>query len=138
MDQRPQTGRDWLVIAAGVFLAANLLHGADHMRQHLAGVDTEVMVGGALLTAAAVAVFIAVLRRAERAPLFATVVGFAAAILVLQAHVAPHWSALSDSYVDDIHPDALSWAVMLLEVAAAFVLGVVGLYSSRARVQVSA
>jgi hypothetical protein len=63
--------------------------------------------------------------------LLATVVGFTAAVLVSASHVAPHWSAASDSYVDDIHPDALSWAVMLLEVGAGFVLGIVGVRSLR-------
>jgi hypothetical protein len=126
-------GRDWLAIAATAFLAANLLHGADHIRQHLAGVDTEVLVGGGMLTAAAVAVLIVVRRRDPRAPLLATVVGFAAAVLVAASHIAPHWSVLSDSYIDDIHADALAWAVMLLEFAAGFLLGVVGVHELRAR-----
>src|SRR5438309_8285695 len=106
--------RDWLAIAAVTFLVANLLHGADHVRQGLAGVDTEVLVGGGMLTAAAVAVYIFALRRDPRAPLIATLVGFSAAVLVAASHIAPHWSALSDSYVDDMPPDALAWAVMRL------------------------
>ena len=88
--------RDGLAIAATAFLAANLLHGADHLRQHLAGVNAAVGGGGALLTAAAVAVVVAVRRRDPRAPRLAAVVGFAAAVLVTGSHVAPHWSALSD------------------------------------------
>jgi hypothetical protein len=52
---------------------------------------------------------------------------------VAAAHIAPHWSVLSLSYSDDIHPDALSWAVMLLEVATAFLLGVVGALTLRGR-----
>jgi hypothetical protein len=123
--------RDWLPIAAIAFLAANLLHGADHLRQGLAGVDVAVKVGGALLTVAAIEVFRR--RRDARAPVLATVVGFTAAILVAASHVAPHWSMLSDSYVDDVHPDPLSWAVMLLEVAAASLLGVVGALALRAQ-----
>lgn len=133
MHRSLRNGRDWLAIAAMAFLAANLLHGADHMRQHLAGVDTAVAVGGAMLTAAAVAVLISALQHHPRAPLLAAVVGFAAAILVSGSHIAPHWSVLSDSYVDDIHPDALAWAVMLLEVAAGCVLGVAGVLALRAR-----
>src|SRR3954453_18117480 len=127
------TGRDWLTIAAMAFLAANLLHGADHVRQHLAGVDTAVAIGGAMLTAAAVAVLIVALQHHPRAPVLAAVVGLAAAILVAASHIAPHWSVLSDSYVDDIHPDAFAWAVMVLEVAAGCVLGVAGLLAVRAR-----
>src|SRR5438477_8997496 len=119
-------GRDWLALAATAFLAANLQHGADHIRQGLAGVDTEVFVGGAMLTAAAVAAAIAARRRSPRALLIATVGGFAAAVLVAASHIAPHWSALSDSDIDQIHPDALAWAVTLLEIAAGFLLGGVG------------
>jgi ABC-type uncharacterized transport system permease subunit len=117
-----------LAIAALAFLVANLLHGADHIRQELAGVDIEVFIGGGLLTAAAVAIVIATWRRHPRAPLLATVVGLAAAILVAASHIPPHWSVLSDSYTNDIHPDAASWAVMLLEIAAALLLALVGGY----------
>jgi hypothetical protein len=133
MDRPLRIGRDRLALAAMAFLAANLLHVADHERQHLAGLNAVVFVGGAVMTAAAVATVVVALRRHPRAPLLATVVGFAAAVLVSASHIAPHWSVLSDSYIDDIHPDALSWAVMLLEVAAGFLLGVVGMHTLRAR-----
>src|SRR4051812_44266589 len=111
MDHPQRIRYDWLAIAATAFLAANLLHGADHLRQGVAGVGVAVKIGGALLTVAAIVAFRR--RRDASAPLLATVVGFTAAILVAAAHIAPHWSLLSDSYVDDVHPDALSWAVML-------------------------
>jgi hypothetical protein len=119
---------DGLALAAIGYLAANLLHGADHIRQELAGVNVAVAAGGAMLTAAGVAAVIIALRHDPRTPLVATVVGFAAAILVAGSHLAPHWSLLSDSYVDDIHVDALSWAVASLEIAAAVLLGAVGAY----------
>ena len=47
------------------------------------------------------------------------------ALGVIASHVAPHWSAFSDSYFE-IHADALSWIVMLAEVVAAAYLGFVG------------
>src|SRR3954447_17046603 len=132
MDTAPYgTRRDPLVVASAAYLAANLLHGADHMRQHMAGLDVETAGGGAVLTVAALVVLVVALRRHPRAPLAATVVGFASGVLVVPAHLLPHWRVFSDSYLDDIHPDALSWAVVLLEVAAGFALGVVGLRSSR-------
>ena len=56
----------------------------------------------------------------------ATAVGFTSALLVAQSHLAPHWSALSDSYIDDVHPDLLSWAIAVAEVVTALVLGAVG------------
>ena len=131
--QSLRNGRDWLVIAATAFLAANLVHGADHVRQEFAGFTIAVFIGGTLLTVQAVAVFVLARRRDPRAPLFAAVVGFSAAALVAAAHIAPHWGVLSDSYIDDIDPDALAWAVMLLEVATAFALGIVGVLALRAR-----
>jgi hypothetical protein len=132
MDQPLRIGRDRLAIAAIAFLAANLIHSADHVRQDFAGVNAAVFGGGTALTAAAVAVCVATLRAYPRAPLLAAIVGFEAAVLVAASHIAPHWSVLSDSYVNDIHPDALSWAVMLMEVAAGFALGVFGVHTLRA------
>jgi hypothetical protein len=131
MHQPRRIGRDRLAVAAMAFLAANLLHSADHVRQDLAGVNGVVFGGGAILTAAAVTVCVATQRDHPRAPLLATVVGFAGAVLVSASHLAPHWSVASDSYVDDIHPDALSWAVMLLEVGAGIALGIVGVRPRR-------
>ena len=128
MRTRTRIRNDWLAIAAIAYLAANLLHGADHVRQELAGVNVAIAAGGAVLTAAGVAAVIVALRHDPRTPLVATAVGFAAAILVAASHIAPHWSVLSDSYVDDVHVDALSWAVVALEIAAALFLGAVGLY----------
>src|SRR4051794_33380731 len=128
MMRRARIRDDWLVIAAIAYLAANLLHGADHIRQELAGVNVAIAAGGAVLTAAGVAAVVIALRHDPRMPLVATVVGFSAAILVAASHIAPHWSVLSDSYVDDISPDAVSWVVVLLEIGAAAFLGAVGLY----------
>src|SRR3954449_8390980 len=126
---------DWLALAAIAYLAANLLHGADHIRQELAGVNVAIAAGGAMLTAAGVAAVIVALRHDPRTPLVATVVGTSAAILVAASHVLPHWSVLSDSYIDDIHPDALSWAVVSLEITTAAFLGAVGLYRMTWRAQ---
>lgn len=125
-------GRDLLRIAAVAFVAANLLHGLDHERQGTGRLAAEVKIGGALLTMVAFAALVLVLRRHRRAPLVATVVGFWSALNVAAAHIAPHWSALSDPY-PEIHADALAWAVMLLEVGTALFLGVVGLRALRGR-----
>jgi hypothetical protein len=128
MKVRTRIRDDWLAIAAVAYLAANLLHGADHIRQELAGLNVAIATGGAMLTAAGVAAVIVALRDDPRTPLVATFVGFAAAILVAASHIAPHWGVLSDSYVDDVHPDAVSWAVVLLEIGTACFLGAVGLH----------
>src|SRR4051794_38346597 len=115
-----------LVLASGAFVAANLLHSLDHMRQGTGRLTPEVLLGGSVLSVAAVVTLVLVLRRDPRAPLTAAVVGLWTAVGVAASHIAPHWSAFSDSY-PEIHADALSWIVMLAEVAAAAALGLVGL-----------
>jgi hypothetical protein len=69
-------------------------------------------------------------RHHPRAPLWAAVVGTWSALGVIASHVAPHWSAFSDSYFE-IDADALSWVVMLAEVAAAAWLGFAGFRALR-------
>jgi predicted transporter len=132
--QQLRTRRDWLAIAATAFLAANFLHGIDHERQGTERLTTEVKIGGAMLSVLAIVTLIVVLRRSSHAPIVATIVGFWAVTNVSAAHIAPHWSALSDSYPQS-NVDALAWAVMLLEVATAFFLGVAGVHRLRARAQ---
>ena len=121
MDRRLDT----LSLAAAAFVAANVLHTLDHLRQGTGGLATEVLAGGTVLSILALLTLVLALRRHPRAALWAAVVGTWSALGVLASHVAPHWSAFSDSYFE-IHADALSWAVMLLEVAAAAYLGLVG------------
>jgi hypothetical protein len=83
-----------------------------------------VLAGGSLLTLLAAGLLVLVLRGNPRAPAFAAVVGMSGAIGIAASHLAPHWSALSDPY-PDLSVDALSWAVMLLEIATAAALAVV-------------
>jgi hypothetical protein len=122
-----------LPLAALAFLAANLLHTADHVRLHFAGLNAVVMIGGALVTAQAIGVLVLARQRHRLAHVVAAAVGFTSAVLVAQSHLVPHWSVLSDSYIDDVDPDLLSWTIAVVEVVAALVLGVVGLDRYRAR-----
>jgi hypothetical protein len=115
-----------LTTASIAFVAANLAHTLDHLRQGTSQLPTEVVAGGTVLSILAIATLVFVLRGDRRAPLIATVVGLWSAAGVAASHIAPHWSAFSDSY-PQIHADALSWVVMLAEVAAAAALGLVGL-----------
>jgi hypothetical protein len=121
MNRRPDT----LVLAAAAFVAANVLHTLDHLRQGTGDLATEVLAGGTVLSILAVLTLALALRRHPRAALWAAVVGTWSALGVIASHVAPHWSAFSDSYFE-IHADALSWAAMLVEVLAAAYLGLVG------------
>jgi hypothetical protein len=121
MPRRP----DSLTVAAAAFVAANALHTLDHLRQGTGDLATEVLAGGTVLSVLAVLTLVLALRHHPRAALWAAVVGTWSALGVLASHVAPHWSALSDSYFE-INADALSWVVMLAEVLAAACLGLVG------------
>ena len=115
-----------LAVAAVVFVGANLLHTADHIRQGLGGLSATVLAGGTMLTLLAVVVAAMALREHPRAAPYAAVVGFSGAVGIAASHLAPHWSSLSDPY-PDLSVDALSWAVMFAEIAAALVLGIVAL-----------
>jgi hypothetical protein len=114
-----------LTAAAALFLAANLVHTLDHLRQGVDRLAAEVLAGGTLLTLAAVLALVLALRRDPRAPVICAGVGLAGALGVAAAHLAPHWSALSDPY-PGLGLDLLSWAIMLAEIAAALVLAVAG------------
>ena len=124
MAQRP------LLVGSIAFVAANLLHTLDHLRQGIGDLTTEILAGGSLLTLAALATLVLVVRGDPRAPLTAAVVGLWSAVGVAASHVAPHWSAFSDPY-PEIQVDVLSWVVMLAEIAAALALGLIGIRELR-------
>ena len=108
-----------------IFVAANLLHTADHQRQGTAGLSWEILAGGSAISIAAIASLVLAWRRDERARIFGFVLGLSAAAGIASSHLAPHWSAFSDSY-PQIHADAISWIVVLLEIGAALLLALVG------------
>lgn len=124
------TRLDALAIASVAFVAANVLHTLDHLRQGTGGLTTEILVAGTLLSVTAVATLYLVLAGNSRAPLVAAVVGLSGAVGIAASHLAPHWSAFSDPY-PDISVDALSWVVMFVELGAALVLAGVALRELR-------
>jgi hypothetical protein len=119
-----------LIGANIAFVAANLLHTADHQRQGTDGLSTEILLGGSAITIAAIASLVLALRRDERSPIFAAVVGLSAAAGIAASHIAPHWSAFSDSY-PEIGADAISWVAVVLEIAGGLLLAGVGLRELR-------
>lgn len=123
-----------LTAAAGIFLAANLLHSTDHLRrgwgQPLLGETPEVLAGGTLITLGAALTLALAVWRSPWASVLGTTVGFASAAGVAAAHLAPPWGVLSDSYLV-LRPDLFAWVVVLLEIAAALLLGSVGLAGLR-------
>ena len=127
-----QRRTDPLVVANLAFVAAILLHGADHVRRGTSDLTHEVYYGGGVLALIGFSTLWFTLRRDRRAPLVAAVVGLWTALVVSAAHLAPHWSAFSDPYPDK-SLDAFAWIAMLSEVVAALVLGLIGLAMLRAR-----
>jgi hypothetical protein len=115
-----------LARAAAVFVAANVLHTLDHLRQGIGGLTPANLTAGSLLTLAALLALALALRADARAAVVCAGVGASGVLGIAAAHLAPHWSALSDPY-PGLGVDALSWAVMLAEIAAAFALAAVGM-----------
>jgi hypothetical protein len=113
-----------------LFVAASLLHTADHQRQGIGGLSWEILAGGSAVTIAAIASLVLAWRRDERAPVFGAVLGLSATAGIAASHLAPHWSALSDSY-PEIHADAISWLVVLLEIGGALLLAAVSVRELR-------
>jgi predicted permease len=112
-----------LPTAAAVFVAGNLLHTADHLRQGTARLTTEVFAGGTVISLGAFLVLYLALRGDPRARVGGIVVGGFAAVGVAAAHLLPHWSAFSDSY-PDIGADGLAYVIVLIEIATAVYLAV--------------
>jgi hypothetical protein len=112
-----------LSTAAAIFVAGNLLHTADHLRQGTARLTTEVFAGGTVISLGAFLVLYLALRGDPRARVGGMIVGGFAAVGVAAAHLLPHWSAFSDSY-PDIGADALAYVIVLVEIATAVNLAV--------------
>ena len=117
--------RDWLAVTAVAFLAANVLHGIDHVRTGPDRLTLPVRSIGPLITAGAVVALVFAWRGHRRAALAAAVVGVPSALLIASAHLVPDWGVFSDSYVGGSF-DAFSWGVAIAEVVAALALGLVG------------
>lgn len=126
--RRPWRGP--LVSASGVLVLVFVLHGLDHVRQGLGRLTPEVSVGGQALMVAALTVFVLAVRRHPLAPAVAISIGFASVLGVAASHLAPHWSAFSDSYPEN-GLDALAWASMLAVIAMAGLLAMVGINQLR-------
>ncbi|MEA2477699.1 MAG: hypothetical protein QOC87_1898 [Actinomycetota bacterium] len=117
-----------LQVGAAVYLVGLIAHTADHVRRGTDVITPEVFWAGIISTTIGIIVVIMIVARHRLAPLFATAFGFAEAIGVASAHLFPHWSALSDPFIGHQAPGItpFSWAVVLIELAGAFAMGVAG------------
>ena len=103
--------------AALLLTAVDVLHALDHARQgrDLAG---EVYAAGVAGWIALAVLLVLVARGHRLAAPYAGAVGLSVAAGFVAVHLLPHWSAFSDPY-PSFGADALSWALVVLPVAAA-------------------
>ncbi len=104
-----------------VFLAAVLVHGADHVRRGVDVVTTQVLVAGTVQFVLAVVAVALVFRGHRLAPVAAIAVGFASAVGFAAAHLLPHWGAFSDAFTGSqtgSEVTAFSWFTALFEIGA--------------------
>ena len=131
LDRRVVDDADNLALLRWATLAlffTTLAHGADHLLgQAPRPFDSrfEITVMGTLINLAAFTAIGFSWLRLPRAPQVAATCGFVAALLTVAVHIAPHWSAFSDSYWD-LSVNAISWVIMLGLIGAAFATGVIG------------
>ena len=120
---------DRLLRYAAVIYAVGLVaHTADHIRRGTDVITPEVFWAGTVSTAAGVVTLALVFSGHRLAPMAAALVGLPIAVGVAAVHLLPHWSALSDPFTGVPAPGitAVSWTVVLIEIAGAALLGVVG------------
>lgn len=118
--------------AAVLYGAGLVLHLADHVRRGTGVLTGEVNLLGAISTVAGVMTIGLVMMRNRLAPVAAVAVGFPVALGVAAVHLLPRWSAFSDAFPGSTTGvNALSWTVVLVEIAGAFVLGLAGLSAMR-------
>lgn len=123
--------------AALLYGAGLVLHTADHVRRGTDVLTSQVLLLGYLSFAAALVLFGLVLFRHPLAPLAAAALGFPVALGVAAVHLLPHWSVFSDAFpgAHATGVTALSWTVVLIEIAGALALGIAGVVALRRDVQ---
>ncbi|MCU1375579.1 MAG: hypothetical protein JWO68_2865 [Actinomycetia bacterium] len=115
-----------LVLAGWLFAAGSAIHTFDHLRRGQGSVSEQLYWAGNHALVLQVVVITLILTRHRLAPLLAACAGFPLALGFLAAHWLPHWSSLSDSFVDD-HAALFSWFASGAEIAGALAVGVTGL-----------
>lgn len=114
------------------FAFGALAHNGDHFRRGFNTVTPQLQAVGWLGIALSVAAIVVVLSGHRAAPLVAVSAGFPLALGFTAAHWLPHWSSLSDSFVEG-GAGWMSIVASLLEIAGALWLGIAGLIALRRR-----
>ena len=125
LSQRRATDR-WLLSVAIVFAAAELFHGADHLRRGVDSAGRDVFWLGTAGIVLEVGVVVLICQRHRLAPLASAAAGFSLAAGYLAVHFLPARPWFSDSFTSAASTSATSWVAASLEVTAALALGITG------------
>ncbi len=109
---------------AFVFIAAWLVHTADHARRGLDDTTETVVWAGTFVGLLAAVSITLILVRHPTAPAIAAVVFPSIAFGVIASHLVPEWSALSDPLLVESATDRWSILAASGEIIAAVMLGV--------------
>ena len=116
-------------VAAIAYVAADLLHAADHLRQ-ARGLPSEVVALGSLNLAAALIVLLLAVQRKQLAALGATALGVGGTVGLSIVHLSTISAPFTDPY-PLLRLDATSWLSVDLLLAAAAALAVTGIIELR-------
>jgi hypothetical protein len=132
VETSPERADRRLLMAGYLFLAGSSIHLIDHLRRGQTSVTEQLYWAGNLALVVQVVVITLILTRHRAAPLAAAAAGFPLAIGFTAAHWLPHWSSLSDSFVDS-RVSAFSYLASGMEIAGALAVGLAGIGVIRAR-----
>jgi hypothetical protein len=113
-----------LSLLAVTYVALDLIHFVDHLRQGRS-LPLQIYVVGNIGLVVAIVVAVLAVRALPLAAPAATAFGYAAALGVTATHILPAWGFFSDSYTS-LKVDALSWISASSLVAAALALAACG------------
>ena len=111
---------------------SSTIHVIDHLRRGQGSVTDALLVAGNGALVLQVVIITLIFTRNRWAPLVATIGGLGLAVGFTAAHWLPHWSELSDSFVDQ--PTAVfSYVASSLEILGGLAVGFAGLALLRGR-----
>ena len=118
--------REQRLFRAGMLFAfGSAIHIFDHLRRGEQSVTESLNRLGTTGVVVQVAVVTLILTRHRLAPIVAAAAGITLAIGFTAVHWLPHWSSLSDSFVDH-RVSWFSYAASLLEIAGAVAIAITG------------
>jgi hypothetical protein len=111
--------------AAIVFGLGTLVHGIDHLRRGTEAVSTEVLTAGTVTTPIAIVVIFLALVGFRYAPQVAVGFGTFQVVGISAVHLAPYWSAFSDS-IPGSGASPFSYVAVISEIIGAALFAAAG------------